>query len=109
MERGGKIFAGVVRWIFADFVQPKVLWGDLLVTSVFLADHIQESSMKKAIFNHLRGINARAFVHAERNTKSSTPRHGTDNSMDTAGAARISALTDQSSSTLWEAEKEFLP
>ena len=79
-ERAAMMIAGIVRCLFADSGLPKFLWGELILTAVYLNNQAPHGALANATLSktfygkdvhlgHLRAIGARASVHVETHTK----------------------------------------
>lgn len=79
-ERDGQTLATVTRCLMKDGQFPSFLWGELLLTAVYLCNRAPHSGLrgdtpffkmhgKEADTTRLRVIGARAFVHHERYVK----------------------------------------
>lgn len=84
-ERAGKTIVGMVRCLLADSGLPKFLWGELMLTAVYLSNRAPHAALKNetpykrlygkdAHLGHLKVIGARAFVHVETYTKKLEPK-----------------------------------
>ena len=79
-ERDGQTLATMTRCLLKDGRFPRSLWGELLLTAVYICNRSPHSALggatpfskmhgKEADLTGLRVIGARAFVHHERYTK----------------------------------------
>ena len=73
-ESVGRTLCSMVRCLFVDSGLPPKLWGELILTTVYLCNRMPHSGIdmetpfkrlygKEANLSHLKNIGARAFVH----------------------------------------------
>ena len=78
--QAGRTIAGIVRGLLADSCLPKLLWGELMLTAVYLSNRAPRAALANATpyktlydkdthLGHLPTIRARASVHVETHTK----------------------------------------
>lgn len=84
-ERDGQTLTAITRCLMKDGAFPSTLWGELMLTAVYLSNRSPHAALggatpyfkmygKEADLSGLRVIGARAFVHHERYTKKLSDR-----------------------------------